>query len=290
VPQFKTIWLSLAGAFFALVCTPLAAQDFPPLTGRVVDQAGIIPPEIEAGLTQKLEALEAQSQRQLVVATVPDLQGYEIADYGYRLGREWGLGDAERNDGALLLVAPSERRVHIASGYGVEGWLTDAVSKLIIENQIVPAFRDGDYAGGIVAGTDAIVEVLMLPPDEAARIAQEAGERREKDGGFPVGMLIWLAFMFVFFVLPIIRGGRRRRKYRSKGKGPWGKRDDDDDDHGGGWGRTARDIILWEVGTAIARGAMGGSRGGGFGGGGFGGGGFSGGGGSFGGGGASGGW
>ncbi|MEE4338772.1 TPM domain-containing protein, partial [Erythrobacter sp.] len=186
--------------------------------------------------------------------------------------------------------APNERRVHIASGYGVEGWLTDAVSKLIIENAIVPAFRDGDYAGGIVAGTDAIVDVLMLPPDEAARIAKEAGEAREKDSGFPIGMLFWLLFMFVFFVLPIIRSGKRR-KYRARGKGPWGKRDDDDDDYGGGWGRTARDIILWEVGTAIARGAMGGGRGGGgFGGGGFGGGGFSGGGGSFGGGGASGGW
>jgi len=285
--------LLVLAALSVLISPPLAAQDFPPLTGRVVDQAGIIPPDVEAQLTQKLAALEAQSQRQLVVATVSDLQGYEIADYGYRLGREWGLGDTERNDGALLLVAPNERRVHIASGYGVEGWLTDAVSKLIIENQIVPAFREGDYAGGIVAGADAIVEVLMLPPDEAARIAKEAGEAREKDGGFPIGMLVWLLFMFVFFVLPIIRSGRRR-KYRARGKGPWGDRDDDDDDYGGGWGRTARNIILWEVGTAIARGAMGGGRGGGFGGGfgggGFGGGGFSGGGGSFGGGGASGGW
>jgi len=284
---------TLFAALLALLAAPLAAQDFPPLSGRVVDQAGIIPPDVEAQLTQKLEALEQQSQRQLVVATVPDLQGYEIADYGYRLGREWGLGDAERNDGAVLLVAPNERRVHIASGYGVEGWLTDAVSKLIIENQIVPAFRDGNYAGGIVAGTDAIIEVLMLPPDEAARIAKEAGEAGEKDGGFPIGMLVWLLFMFVFFVLPIIRSGRRR-KYRARGKGPWGDREDDDDDMGGGWGRTARNIILWEVGTAIARGAMGGGRSGGFGGGGFGGGGFgggfSGGGGSFGGGGASGGW
>lgn len=288
--RLRSLFCALAGALLALLAAPVAAQDFPPLTGRVVDQAGIIPPDVEAQLTQKLSALEAQSQRQLVVATVNDLQGYEIADYGYRLGREWGLGDAERNDGALLLVAPTERRVHIASGYGVEGWLTDAVSKLIIENEIVPAFRDGDYAGGIVAGTDAIVEVLKLPPDEAARVAKEAGAAREKDGGFPVGMLIWLVFMFIFFVLPIIRSGGRR-KYRARGKGPWGDRDDDDDDYGGGgWGRTARDIILWEVGTAIARGALGGGRGGGFGGGFGGGGGFSGGGGSFGGGGASGGW
>ncbi|MEO1489021.1 MAG: TPM domain-containing protein, partial [Pseudomonadota bacterium] len=197
-----------------------------------------------------------------------------------------------------------DRKVRIEVGYGLEGYLTDALSSLIIQHEILPRFREGDMPGGIQAGTAAIIQQLQLPPDEAARVAQEAGERRSSDkGGFPVGTLIWLAFMFFFFVMPIVRGGRRRRKYRAKGKGPWGKRggkrdDDDDDDYDGGGGRTARDIILWEVGTAIARGAMGGGRGsggsswgggGGFGGGGFGGG-FSGGGGSFGGGGASGGW
>jgi len=245
---------------------------------------------VEAQLTAKLEALETQSQRQLVVTTVPDLQGYDISDYGYQLGREWGLGDAERNDGALLIVAPNERKVRIEVGYGLEGYLTDALSSLIIQNEILPRFRDQDMPGGIVAGTDAIVSQLVLPPDEAARVAQEATETRSSEGGFPFGFLIWVGFMFFFFVLPIIRGSRRRRKYRSKGKGPWGKRDKyDDDDDDDGFGGTVGNIILWEIGTAIARGAM--SGGGGGGGSGWGGGGgFSGGGGSFGGGGASGGW
>lgn len=284
------IFLAVAGA---LAASPALAQpEFPALTGRVVDNADIIPADVEADLSAKLEALEAQSQRQLVVATVPSLQGYEIEDYGYQLGREWGIGDAERNDGALLLIAPNERKVRIEVGYGLEGYLTDALSSLIIQNEILPAFRDGDMPGGIVAGADAIISQLVLPPDEAARVAQEATETRKSDGGFPFGVLIWLGFMFLFFVLPIIRGSRRRRKYRSKGKGPWGKRDDDDDDHDG-FGGAVSNIILWEIGTAIARGAMsgggGGSSWGGGGGGGFGGG-FSGGGGSFGGGGASGGW
>ncbi|WP_298303863.1 TPM domain-containing protein [uncultured Erythrobacter sp.] len=281
-------------AFFAFLASPAYAQpEFPALTGRVVDTADIIPADVEAQLTAKLEALETQSQRQLVVTTVPDLQGYDISDYGYQLGREWGLGDAERNDGALLIVAPNDRKVRIEVGYGLEGYLTDALSSLIIQNDILPRFRDGDMPGGIVAGTDAIITQLVLPPDIAGPIAIDATETRQSDGGFPFGVLIWLGFMFFFFVLPIMRGARRRRRYRSKGKGPWGKRDKYDDDDDDDFGSAVGNIILWEIGTAIARGAMsgGGSSGGSSwgGGGGFGGG-FSGGGGSFGGGGASGGW
>lgn len=277
----------------ALSASPAYAQpEFPALSGRVVDTADIIPADVEAQLTAKLEALETQSQRQLVVTTVPDLQGYDISDYGYQLGREWGLGDADRNDGALLIVAPNERKVRIEVGYGLEGYLTDALSSIIIQNEILPRFRDGNMPGGIVAGTDAMIAQLQLPPDEAARVAQEATETRGSDGGFPFGFLIWIGFMFFFFVLPIIRGSRRKRKYRSKGKGPWGKRDKYDDDDDDDFGDAVGNIILWEIGTAIARGAMSGGGGGGSswgGGGGFGGG-FSGGGGSFGGGGASGGW
>jgi uncharacterized protein len=276
------ILLALAGAWLA---APLAAQpQFPELTGRVVDNADILTPEAEAALTAKLEALETQTQRQLVVATVPDLQGYDISDYGYQLGRAWGLGDAERNDGALLLVAPNDRKVRIEVGYGLEGYLTDALSALIIQNAILPRFRENDYPGGIMAGTDAIIAQLQLPPEEAAKLAAEAGKARESDGGFPFGVLIWLAFIFFFFVLPMLAGRSRRRKYRSSGAGPWG-------DRGRDAGDTARDIILWEVGNAILRGAVSGGGSSGWSGGGFGGGGgFSGGGGSFGGGGASGGW
>ena len=289
----------LLAAFLALLAAPLAAQPaFPELTGRVVDEADILTPQVEAQLSARLEALEAQSQRQLVVATVPDLQGYEIADYGYQLGREWGLGDAERNDGALLLVAPNDRRVRIEVGYGLEGYLTDALSALIIQNTILPRFRDGDFAGGILAGTDAIIDQLQLPPEEAAQVAQQAGEAREVDGGFPIGGLFWIALFVLFFILPMLGGGRRKRRYKASGNGPWGARGSEGARRGSGLGDFASNVILWEVGSAIARGAMsggddwgdgGGFGGGGFGGGGFGGG-FGGGGGSFGGGGASGGW
>lgn len=268
--QIAFLFALLAG----LLASPAWAQpEFPALSGRVVDAANIIPDAAEAELTQKLEALEAQSQRQLVVATIPDLQGYDIADYGYQLGRAWGIGHAERNDGALLIVAPNERKVRIEIGYGLEGIMTDALSALIIHNQILPRFRDGDMAGGILAGSDSIIQQLQLPEDEARAIAANAGRQASEDNGFPVGALVWFAFLFFFVILPLLR---RSRRYRGRGAGG-----------------AVGNIILWEVGSAIAREAMRGGRGGGsgWGGGGFGGGGgFSGGGGSFGGGGASGSW
>ncbi|PNU06560.1 TPM domain-containing protein [Novosphingobium guangzhouense] len=249
------------------------AQDFPKLTGRVVDAANIIPDAEEAQLTQKLEALEKQSKRQLVVATVPSLNGYEISDYGYQLGRAWGIGQKDTNNGAILLVAPNERKVRIEVGYGLEGTLTDGLSFLIINNQILPRFKADDYPGGIAAGTDAIIKQLTLPPDEARKIAAEADKaQKERGGGVSIGTVIFILFVIFFFVLPIIRSASGGRRGRYGGLNtpiiwfPGGFGGDDDDDHGG-WGGF-------------------GGGGGGWGGGG----GFSGGGGSFGGGGASGSW
>jgi uncharacterized protein len=262
-------------AFFAAAASPALAQDFPALSGRVVDAANIIPPDVEALLDAKLTAFETRTQRQLVVATVPSLDGYEISDYGYQLGRHWGLGDKARNDGAILLVAPNERKVRIEVGYGLEPVLTDGFSSLIIQNTILPAFKAGDMPGGIVAGTDAIIKQLELPAEEAAKVAQAAETRAsESEGGFPVGAIVWIVFLLFFFILPMLRGrGRKGRRY-----------------NGSLTGSTVGDILLWEAGKAAARGISGGRGGGWGGGGGFGGGGFSGGGGSFGGGGASGGW
>ncbi|UOR14345.1 TPM domain-containing protein [Qipengyuania aquimaris] len=262
--------------------SPAAAQpEFPELNNSpVVDQANLLDPAQEDALEQKLLEFEQRNQRQFVVATLDNLQGYDIADYGYQLGRHWGIGDEDRNDGILLIIAPNERQMRVEVGYGLEGIIPDGLAFEYVEG-MKPYFRNGDFSGGINWGADEIIKQLELPPEEAAQIAQNAErttERRESSGGFPLGGLIWFAFVFFFFILPILRGsGRRRRRYR---RGPWGN--------------TARDIILWEAGKAIARGlddrGGGWGGGGGFGGGFGGGGGFSGGGGSFGGGGASGGW
>lgn len=267
--------LSFFSALLVLIAAPLAAQDFPELTGRVVDQAEIIPADVELQLNQQLEALEVQSQRQLVVVTLASLQGYPIGDFGYQLGRHWGIGDAERNDGIMLIVAPNERETRIEVGYGLEPIITDGLSWEIIDQLMIPQFRQGDFPAGIAAGTNALVSQLQLPEEEARAIAAQANEQRSSDGGFPIGGLFWFAIIFFFFILPMLRGGGRRRRYRGRGRE---------------FGDTARDIILWEVGSAIVRGAMSGGDDWGGGGGSGGGGGFSGGGGSFGGGGASGGW
>ncbi|MDR2858472.1 MAG: TPM domain-containing protein, partial [Novosphingobium sp.] len=160
-----------------------AAPAFPKLTGRVNDAANIIPADVETRLDQKLAALETQSRRQLVIVTLPDLQGYDIADYGYQLGRAWGIGSKARNDGALLIVAPKERKLRIEVGYGLEGVLTDGMSSLIINQDIVPRFKAGDMAGGIEAGTDAIIRQLTLPPEEARKLAAQADKAPEGGGG-----------------------------------------------------------------------------------------------------------
>ena len=123
---------------------------FPPLTGRVVDAANLLDPaDEEAPLTGDLKALEQKSSDQVVVVTLPSLQGYAIEDYGYQLGRHWGIGTKQLSNGMLLIVAPNERKVRIEVGRGLEPILTDALSKIIIENAILPRFRAGDFAGGI---------------------------------------------------------------------------------------------------------------------------------------------
>src|SRR6059058_2216332 len=117
-------------AFFALA-SPALAQTFPQLSGRVVDDAHILTPAEIADLTSKSAALEAQTGRQLVIATVPSLQGYPIEDFGYRLGRAWGIGQKGKDNGVILLVAPNEHKVRVEVGYGATPYLTDAMSGLI---------------------------------------------------------------------------------------------------------------------------------------------------------------
>lgn len=262
--------LTFVLACLTLFTVPVAAQTFPKLTGRVVDQANLLDPAQEAALTAKLAGLETRTKRQLVVATLDSLDGYEISDYGYRLGRAWaigqdGKGESEKDNGAILIVAPNERKMRIEVGYGLEPVLTDGLSSTIIRNDITPRFKDGDFAGGIDAGVDRIVAQLELPADEAMKIAADAQQSQQSDEGFPLGAIIFMLFIIFFVVIPIIRsinGGGR--KHRRGGVGPviiWGG-----NDWGGGGGGSS-----W-------------GGGGGFGGG------FGGGGGSFGGGGASGGW
>lgn len=254
----------LVGLFVCLAAATntVAQPAFPALTGRVVDEARLLSEVKEAEITTKLEALEAATGDQLVVVTVNSLQDYEIEDYGYQLGRAWGIGAAESDSGVLLIVAPNERKVRIEVGYGLEPVLTDALSNQIIQSDILPPFREGGYERGITAGVDAIDTQLRLDPEEAQARAAAA----EPTGSeLPVMPAIIIAAIFIILFINLMQaaGGGRRRRGRRGGIDP---------------------ILVWGATEILSSVARGGSSGGSS----FGG--FSGGGGSFGGGGASGGW
>lgn len=259
---------ALGGALLALAllaAPAFAAPKFPTLTGRVVDGANMLSPTVETNLTGRLAALESQTGRQLVVVTVPSLQGYEIEEFGYQLGRQWGIGEAKADNGVLFIVAPNERKVRIEVGYGLEPILTDALSSIILQTAVIPRFKAGDMEGGVVAGADAIADQLALPAAEAQARAQAAVARQQDRGEHGPGLSGVIVLIVIFFLFSAIGGGRRRRR---------------------GMGGVLPGIIL---GSILSGGGRGGGGFGG-GGGGFGGGGFSGGGGSFGGGGSSGSW
>jgi uncharacterized protein len=272
---FAVLWLALVA-----LATPLAAQSFPANNGSpVVDQAGILRPEQVLDLKSKSEALFAQTGRGFAVATVKSLEGYPVDDYAYRLGRYWKLGSAKGNEGVLLLVAPNEHKVAIATGYGGGGYMTDAMSGIIIREAIVPHFKQNppDYGAGIEAGANAIIKQMSLPPGEAQKnvgAAEQAQKQRQQGGGNPLPVIFW-AMIIGFVVLSHLRRGvGRRYLHRSGGISPW--------------------VVLWGL-NELSRGSRGGWGGGGGswggGGGSSGAGGFGGfGGGSFGGGGASGSW
>lgn len=138
----------------------LAAPQFPALTGQVVDEAGILSAPFESEISVQLAAHEHATSNQLVVVTLKSLQGYDISDYGYQLGRHWGIGQKGKNNGALLIVVPSERKLRIEVGYGLEGVLTDAVSRDIIERVMKPPLRQGQHEQAIRAGVVAILAAL----------------------------------------------------------------------------------------------------------------------------------
>jgi uncharacterized protein len=156
-------------ALVLLIAIPAHAQTFPKLAGEpVVDAANLLDPAQEAALNAKLKGINAATGHQLAVATIPSLEGRDIADYGYRLLRTWALGTKDKDNGAILIVAPNERRTRIEVGYGLEPVLTDAYSSVIINSVIIPQFKTGNYPGGIDAGVDAIAAQIKLPPEEAA--------------------------------------------------------------------------------------------------------------------------
>src|ERR1700689_3032559 len=208
-PQASFVWpqalvVALLAALWASAV--LAATNFPPLTGRVVDQANILSPVTVADLERKLADLEQKSRIQLVVATVSSLDGEEIEPYANGLFRAWKLGDAKDNNGALLLIAPKERRVRIEVGYGLEGTLTDAVSSIIISNAIAPRFKAGDFNGGVTRGVADIIPTLSTASPEWK--PKPADMRAEHEASLLDTLAPFLLFFFIIFlIIPTSRSG-----------------------------------------------------------------------------------
>jgi uncharacterized protein len=221
-------FLAAVFAFLCLIVPATAAPNFPALTGRVVDDANILTQQTKQDLTQKLAELEQKTSRQLVVVTLPSLQGYEISDYGYQLGRAWGIGQAKLNNGILLIVAPNEHKVRIEVGYGLEPIVTDALSEVIIQTQILPKFRNGDFDGGVEAGADALIQQLSLDPSEAEKRAA-AAEQQQQQGSGGGGLAGFVILLFIFIAIFRVFGGWGLLPFlfMGGGRGGWGG--------GGGW-------------------------------------------------------
>ena len=196
-----------------------AAPQFPQLTGRVVDQANLLDAGARADIERKLANLEDKTGTQLVVATLNSLQGFEIEEYGYQLGRAWGIGQKGKNNGALLIIAPKEHAVRIEVGYGLEGTLTDAISRLIIENGILPRFRANDFAGGVQRGVDDLIQVLSGDAADFQRraVARERGAASPQD----LQGLIWIVFIVGIWLFLAFRSRRNGRGYGRGGGMPW---------------------------------------------------------------------
>jgi uncharacterized protein len=202
--------------------TGALALTFPTLTGRVVDEANVIDQPTRVALTQKLADLETKTGNQVVVVTLKSLQGTSIEDFGYQLGRAWGIGQKGKNNGALLIVAPNERKVRIEVGYGLEGTLTDALSKVIIESSIVPRFRANDIPGGISRGVDGIIQVLSGDAElfKQKTATPDAGRPHSKNNGYALlVILIWVGIAGI--VLFTVMRDRRLQGAGRRGSNFW---------------------------------------------------------------------
>lgn len=194
----------LAGLLLAFAAA--AEPTWPALTGRIVDQANVLSPAARAAIEPKLAELEDKSGIQLVVATVPSLQDDDIETFANGLFRAWKLGEAKKDNGLLLLVAPGERKVRIEVGYGLEGTMTDALSKVIIQSAIVPSFKAGDFSAGVTKGVDAIIGALTV---DAAEWQRKTKVRVDKQADPFDRILPFIIFgLFVFVMVSMIRNAR----------------------------------------------------------------------------------
>lgn len=185
-----TTGIAAALALAIVLSLSAFAAELLTLTGRVVDQADMLDAGTEARLTQTLAAFEQKSSDQIVVATIESLDGESIEEFANRQFRAWGLGQAGENNGVLLLVAKSDRKMRIEVGYGLEGTMTDLLSSLIINETMVPFFRAGDFDGGVSAAVNDIITVLEGN-------ATELEARKKRNPSTPESEIPWEVVLFI---------------------------------------------------------------------------------------------
>jgi len=184
MPRLVLLWILLA-----VNAAGAAALDVPKLEARVTDLAGLLAPEQIAALDKKLADLEATDSTQIAVLVIPSLEGEALEDYSMRVASAWRLGQKGRDNGALLLVAMKERKLRIEVGYGLESNLTDARSRRIIQDEILPRFREGEYYGGIDAGVTALIQTVRGVYQPSSR---ESRTSRKSTGKGPFDWIIIL--------------------------------------------------------------------------------------------------
>lgn len=213
------VCLALLTALFG--CFALAADPaYPALSGRIVDSAKLIATEPRQRIEGKLKAHEDKTSDQIVVATVPSLQGLSVEDYANGLFRFWKLGQAKTNNGVLLLVAPTERKVRIEVGYGLEVALTDALAKVIITTAVAPKFKAGDFAGGIEGGVDAILSILAGDAEEWQRRASVRSDETSTVDIIAMVVMIALVLIIVAAFIREFGGTDASRRHRLR-NGRW---------------------------------------------------------------------
>lgn len=259
LPLAAVLWALLA-VLLGYAAPALAQPKFPALTDGIVDEAGIVKPADRSEILRMLKALEEKSSDQIRIYTTRTLQGYPIEEFGYQLGRAWGIGQKDKNNGIVLIVAPNERKVRIEVGRGLEPQMTDLMSGLIINNVILPAFRRGDFSGGIRAGVQDIRDVLLGDAEAVKERARGAVKRTQ--GSDNADLLIFALFVG-FFLLVVwlqMREARRHPQQRAR----YRRNDGDVIVVPGGWGGSSS----WPSGGGGDSGGSWGGGGGDFGGGG----------------------
>jgi uncharacterized protein len=217
VAAVAALLLTLTSLVFATAAT--AAPTYPALTGQIVDQANLISPEDEAAILADLKALEGTSTDQVAVVTVNSLEGYPIEDYGIGLARQWQIGQKDKDNGVLLLVAPNERRVRIEVGRRLEPIMTDIMSAAIIDTAILPRFRRGDFSGGIRAGVQDIKNVLL---GDAEAVRDRAKSRTPEDD--PMVFVTLLIFIAIVILMMWLSARAERQAAEADMATPYDKR------------------------------------------------------------------